>query len=176
MAEELGGVNWLTGSSLPAFDKVSLSGMVDAVVGIDLQADRSISWPEGAAQCGLNVRFLDDGWLRIEVDTQPEERPAVEIKAKTLQTIRAVGDATVMVAGAAEEVKFVAFRGAHIDASDLRLMSAEVDLETGAMVELCAFNSVTGGVAYHARLVLLGEPAHTRIATGNGGRIQSLSG
>ncbi len=153
-----------------SFDSIGLSGKLDVVIKLGPGLPDELSHPDEARAQTLGVRF-DGGSVPFEAPEDLEEPIPVQVNATALSRIGAFRGANVKVSGSAEHLKFIAFHNACIDAAELSLTTAEVDLETFSKVSIAATERVSGGVAYGAHLVLLTEPEHTKIATGNAGQI-----
>lgn len=162
------------------FHSVSVRGRVDLTIRLGPDLEYSIVHADKAGEgvAGLSVH-RQDGSVLIEAPedlNQPGPPVEVAVTAPTLSKIGAFSGATVCVSGSADSLLFRAYQSARVDGSDLKLVEAEVDLETFSDVSIAASGEVTGSVAYGARLHLLFEPEHARIVTGNAGRVTGSEG
>jgi len=152
------------------FTSVRGSGRVDLAIHLGPGLESQVTVADDAARSGLNLT-VSDGDLAVTVNGTTDEtrRFIVNVTAPEVTRVSAIDGAGISLSGSARHLTIVALKGAQIDASKLQLATAEVDLEMSDAT-VWATDHVSGGVAYHSRLTLVGDP-QTKIATGNGGHV-----
>ncbi len=151
-----------------SFHSVRVTGQVDLNIRLGPELEHAITLPDNSESPDIEIR-VNDGSVSVTAPAELEDAVSVEITAPTLHQLSAFKHAQVQLSGVAGSLKVVAFQRARVDASNLELQSAEVDLETSSHVSIAATNAVTGAVAYGARLKLVTEPGSTSIVTANNG-------
>lgn len=153
-------------------DDFDVIGAIGKVVVEVLIRDEASGAPADISTSDRVVTAIGDRVLRIarEVDGAGDEVPMVAVVVDSLDRVSAYGGASLVLRGVSDELGIEALDYGNIDATELRLGSATVDLELST-VSLWATGSVSGFVAYQSELTVAGGGDVSGVRTVNAGRL-----
>lgn len=153
-------------------DVVAVSGKVTVNVHLTGDDDRVPVQTSGSTSV---IRSIADRVLGFVPEPELNDftgltQPNIAIEVGSLDSVMAASEATLIITGAQDHLKIEALNYGTIDASDLSLRTAAVDLELSE-VTISATESVSGFAAYLSKLTVAGGADVSGVKTPNAGRL-----
>lgn len=164
--------------TVPEFDAVIVDDGVVLTIGVDPEATGDVQLQVSTDPDLLEALLttVDDRTLTASVDgpeggTNPSSPFEVSGEVTVLRDVVVRNGAEATLRGAVAEITVSALGGATVDATTLTAERVVVDADNGAVLTVCASESVTGTVSNGAALTVLCGGDSTEVVTGNAGTV-----